>query len=235
MIMDGKFDDGLQYARQSLGDYNELGYDGPYKAKPHITIALALMHLSHYSQSRTHAQEGLRLSRENEGPQGVGAALLVLGDLALVENSYAEAEKHLQESYSVLKKIGQNMCTIPLIVLSYVECHLGLTREAQGYLLQALEPAFDSRHFFIAIQTIPAAALLAVYLGEVERAVELYALACRYPNIGKSHWYEDVAGKQISQAALDLSPDVIKADQARGNSLDFWDTIEQLTARLVEV
>ncbi len=235
MIMDGKFDDGLQYARQSLRDYNELGYDGPYKAKPDITIALALMHLSHYSQSRTHAQEALRLSRENDSPQGVGAALLVLGDLALVENSYAEAEKHLQESYSVLKKIVHNMCAIPLIVLSYVECHLGLTREAQGHLLQALEPASDSKHFFIAIQTIPAAALLAADLGDVERAVELYALACRYPYIGKSHWYEDIAGKQISQAALDLSPDVIKAAQARGNSLDIWDTIEQLMAKLAEV
>lgn len=235
MIMDGKFDEGLQYARQSLRDYNDLGYDGPYKAKPYIVIAEALMHLSRYSQSRTHAQEALKLSRDNENPQDVGLSLLMLGNLALVEKSYAEAEKHLQESYSVLKEIEQNMCAIPLIVLSYVETYLGLTREAQGHLLQTLEPASDSKHFFNAIQIIPAAALLAAGLDDVEWAVELYALACRYPYVGKSHWYDDIAGKEINQAALDLSPDVIKAAQARGNSLDIWDSIEQLTAKLAEV
>jgi predicted ATPase/DNA-binding CsgD family transcriptional regulator len=234
MIMDGKFDEGLQYAHQSLRDYNELGYDGPYKAKPYIVIAEALMHLSHYSQSRLHAQEALRLSRENESPQDVGLALLMLGNLALVEKSYAEAEKHLQESYLVLKEIEQNMCAIPLIILSYVESYLGQTRKAQGHLLQTLEPASDSKHFFNAIQTIPAAALLAVGLDDVKWAVELYAMACRYPYIGKSHWYDAVAWKEISQAALSLPADVIKAAQARGNSLDFWDTTEQLTTELRE-
>ena len=62
----------------------------------------------------------------------------------------------------------------------------------------------------------------------VESAVELYALASRYPFVANSRWFEDVAGKYITVAAVALPPDVVAAAQARGRARDLWATVEEL-------
>ena len=66
----------------------------------------------------------------------------------------------------------------------------------------------------------------------VERAVELYALASRYPFVANSCWFEDVAGRHIASAATALSPDVVDAAKERGRARDLWTTAEDLLAEL---
>jgi hypothetical protein len=69
-------------------------------------------------------------------------------------------------------------------------------------------------------------------VGELERAVELFALALRYPYIANSRWFEDVVGKHITAAAASLQPDVITAAQERGRVQDLWSTTEELLREL---
>jgi hypothetical protein len=74
----------------------------------------------------------------------------------------------------------------------------------------------------------PLAALLLTDLGEVEQAVEIYALASRYPFVANSCWFEDVAGKQIAAAAATLPPDVVAAAQERGRARDVDEAVAEL-------
>ncbi len=64
--------------------------------------------------------------------------------------------------------------------------------------------------------------------GQYERAVEVYALASRYPGVANSRWYEDVAGHEIAAAAAALPPDVVAAAQERGRARDLWATVKEL-------
>ena len=75
---------------------------------------------------------------------------------------------------------------------------------------------------------MPATALLLADQDEVQRAIEIYALASRYPYVPNSRWVQDVAGKHIAAIAETLPPDVVAAAQERGRALDLWATVEEL-------
>ena len=62
--------------------------------------------------------------------------------------------------------------------------------------------------------------------------VELYALAASYPFVGKSRWFEDVAGKEIAAAAEGLPPEVVAAAQQHGRARDLWETAKELAVEL---
>ena len=79
---------------------------------------------------------------------------------------------------------------------------------------------------------LPAMALVLADRGEIERAVELYALASRYPMVANSRWYEDVAGQHIAAVAATLPPDVVAAAQERGRARDLKATIAELLVEL---
>ena len=64
------------------------------------------------------------------------------------------------------------------------------------------------------------------------RAVELYALASRYPFVANSRWFEDVAGKHIAAVAATLPPEVVAAAQERGKARDLWATAEEMLKEL---
>jgi hypothetical protein len=64
--------------------------------------------------------------------------------------------------------------------------------------------------------------------GQAERAVELYALASRYPFVGESQWFEDVTGGQITGLAAGLPEHVVAAARQRGEVRDLMATVEEL-------
>ena len=78
------------------------------------------------------------------------------------------------------------------------------------------------------------AALLFLDRGEIERAVDLAALVLRFPVAAHSHWFKDVAGREISAAADSLPPDVVAAAQERGRERDIWETASSLLEEFSE-
>jgi hypothetical protein len=74
--------------------------------------------------------------------------------------------------------------------------------------------------------------LLLADRGQAERAVELYALASRYPIVANSRWFEDVAGRHLAAVAAALPAEVCQAAQARGWARDLWATARELLAEL---
>ena len=79
---------------------------------------------------------------------------------------------------------------------------------------------------------IPATALLLADQGEIEQAVELYALASRYPFVANSRWFEAVFGRHIVAVADTLPPEVVAAAEERGRARDLGETVKELLVEL---
>jgi hypothetical protein len=74
--------------------------------------------------------------------------------------------------------------------------------------------------------------LLLIDGGEGERAVELYALASRYPLVAQSRWFAHLVGKPIAAAADTLPAAQIADLEARGRARDLDATVAELIGEL---
>jgi hypothetical protein len=99
-------------------------------------------------------------------------------------------------------------------------------------LCEALQASVDIGDVLTPMQALPAVALLLVDLGQVERAIEIYALASRYGYVANSRLWEDIAGRQIAAVAATLPPDVVAAARERGRARDLCTTAEELLTEL---
>ena len=140
----------------------------------------------------------------------------------------------LDESVAVFQEIGlRDRLGRALALLGYAARGLGHLDQAGLHLHKALETAVEGG-FVALLMALPATALLLADGGQEERAVELYALASRYPLVANSRWFEDVAGKHIAAVAAALPPEVVTAAQERGRARDLDATVAELLAELGE-
>jgi hypothetical protein len=68
--------------------------------------------------------------------------------------------------------------------------------------------------------------------GQELQAVELYALASRYPFVANSIWFADVVGQKIEAITATLPPETVTAAQERGRARDLWETATELLAEM---
>jgi tetratricopeptide (TPR) repeat protein len=176
---------------------------------------------------------GLTLSREIGYRRRIGDSCYLLSLVALASEGYAEAQGLLQESVAVYREIGQReQLGNALAVLGVAACGLGQLHQAKQHVYEALRMAAEFRIFVPRMIALPATALLLADRGEKEFAVELYALASRYPYVANSRWFEDVVGRHIAAVAATLPPDVVAAAQERGRARDLEATVAELLAEL---
>jgi hypothetical protein len=110
-----------------------------------------------------------------------------------------------------------------------VEYKQGDHTPGRPHLLEALRTATEIRAFIALLEALSAIACFLIEQDDQQAlAVELYALALRYPYVANSRWFEDVAGRHIAAAAKSLPPDVVAAAEARGRSRDLWATAAEL-------
>jgi hypothetical protein len=106
------------------------------------------------------------------------------------------------------------------------------TCRAREHLGLALKIAQESGAVRPLLWALPAAGLLLAGAGETERAVELYALASRYPFVSKSCWFEDVVGREIFELAAALPPGVLSTIQERARAQDLEAAVADLLVEL---
>ena len=198
-----------------------------------VLLSATRVHLGHYQEARASVDaiaSEPELFTPEEGPV---AHLVVLGQVKLAEGAYAEAERQLQESAVGYRQAGwRDRANDALACLAYAARGLGQPDGARQHLREALRPAVEMGSVFPVIYGLPAFALLLVDDGEVERAVELYALASRYAFVAHSQWFEDVAGRHVAAAAESLPPEVVAAARERGRARDLWETAKELLEEL---
>ena len=104
-----------------------------------------------------------------------------------------------------------------LSLRAIAEGGLGKTVQGRQHLYEALNASVDEA-FMVRVFPISGVAFLLADAGEHERAVELYALASRYPYVANSRWFEDVFGRHIDAVAATLPPEVAEAALERGRA-----------------
>ncbi len=233
----GRFAEGYASLEAGLTIYDDLGLSRNL-AKANVALGEAQAHLGQYEGARAFALTGLNLYREIDLRWGIGYANFVLGTVAVAEEAYAEAHQLLLESVSVLRELGhRENLAYALAVLGYAARGLGQLPQARRYLHEALRTAADTGAYMPFVLALPIVALLLADRGDAqgaERAVELYALASRYPFVANSRWFEDVAGRHIAAVAATLPPEVVAAAQERGRARDRDTAVGELLAELGE-
>ena len=165
----------------------------------------------------------------------IGFTLYVLGSIALVKGAYTEAQRLLQESIATFREADKwDELAWALACAGYAARGLGQVVQARRHLCEALRIGAEVGAFQRLITALPATALLLADQGEPERAIELYALASRYPYVANSRWFEDVAGRHIASMAAGLPADEVAAAQERGRARDLDATVNELLVELCQ-
>jgi tetratricopeptide (TPR) repeat protein len=162
-----------------------------------------------------------------------GHALSVQGAASLALGRVAEAELLLQESIVAFQKaFTMTEVVRPYSILGKLYINLGQPEQGRRYLLRALEMGVEIKSTIVHIFTLPGVALLLAEGGDLECAVEIYALASRYRWIDKSKWFQDIIEGPLTIITAPLSPRVIAAAQQRGRERDLGNTVQELIAEL---
>ena len=81
---------------------------------------------------------------------------------------------------------------------------------------------------------LPAIAMYLAENGEIERGVELYALASQFSYVAYSCLFDNIAGQEISRLAEQLPNDVVVAAKSRGRVRDRMSTAKELFVEFQE-
>jgi predicted ATPase len=191
------------------------------------------MMLGHYETARDLLQSAMNVAQECSFLRGIAFSLHWLGQTTLATGEYGAAQEMFRESIAIYREIEQqDELGWAYTGLGSAARGLGELFEARQKLYEALRIGVRIRSFILLMLALPATALLLAEQDECERAVELYALASRYPAVANSRWYEDVAGKPIAAVGADLPQEVVIAARERGCVLDLWATATELLADL---
>jgi len=226
----GRFAEACSVGKESLAFIEERRYR-LRAVSSRILLSHARVHLGQYGQARAQAQMGLADAREVGF--GAGLVLLALGQVALAEETYPQAQRLLQESVAAHRtgRVRHDL-GVALVSLGLAARGLGQLPQAWQHLYEALRLATELGSCVPLMHGLPAAALLLADEGQSERAVEVYALASRYPCVTNSQWYEDIAGRHIAAVAATLPPEVVAAAQERGQARDLETTVAELLDEL---
>ncbi len=239
----GNFPEAIRLLEESLALYTQLGYR---QAMAHWFTLLALACLSHgdFEKSRRHAERGRTLSREVSYKRGVALSNWVLGCLSVVAGNEAGAKSLFLQSVAGFREINQqDELAWALAELGKVELALGNPAAAQAQVLEALQIGVRLKSFLPLNFALPATAVLLTWQSTQtddpagrrqlqEQAVELYALAARYPSVGKSAYLDGITGARIREMTADLPADIQQAAQERGQKGDLFTAVPALIQQL---
>ena len=222
----GKFAEAESAMQTALAIFRDLGKQESV-ASVYTLLGFIRLYSGRYGTARQQLELGLTQARQIGSQFNIGLALFLLGHVALAEEALAEAERVLTESLTVFETLGEiDAAASARALLGCIALKQGQPATARAYLTESIRFGIDARRIRTIITLLPVLALLLVEQGQIEQAVELYALLTRHELGEHSPWFEDVAGKQITAAAETLPPAVVSAAQARGRGRDMWTTME---------
>jgi DNA-binding SARP family transcriptional activator/predicted ATPase len=203
-----------------------------------LVRAFNQMHLGHYETARAQTMACLARFRETRYRWGMQRCCCYLALAALASGDYDQARRWLDESAPLCREIGQRgHLGQAFALLALVARGSGDLPQARHHLVEALHaagPVHDYETFLFQVIVVSAAALLLADEGQLERAVELYAVTLDYPLVANSRLAEDLAGRHIAAVAAQLPPGIAAAAQARGRARDLETTMAGLLAELGE-
>ena len=230
----GHFAEAETTALNAIAAWEDMGQRA-WTVRTSGVLAEARLHRGAYPEARVLAEETISRAREIGYDNGVSQAQIVLGGVLLAEAALPQAYATLQNSLKALKQISDDPRDVhPSAWIGLAARGLDQRHEAWQHLATALEWASRHQEFRELMVTLAGIALLLVDVGQIERAVELYALASRYPFVANSCWFADVAGDTLAEVAATLPAERVAVLQERGRTRDLEATAAELLAELCE-
>ena len=180
--------------------------------------------LGQYSQAREILFISLEESKTIHDKWRVGLSNCLLGEVALVQGQPEQASSFLQSGLKGLDR-GTEAQKLPMLAIAHLK--MGEQLQARQTLVEAFRHPAQNRP--LNQSNILASTIL--YLaesGELERAVELHALACSISYLANSAIFQDLVGDRMVVLTRDLPPEVAAAAQERGRQRDLRETILEL-------
>jgi hypothetical protein len=150
----------------------------------------------------------------------------------IAQGNDACAEQLLRKGVATARRVRDFNADSCSVLAGLTAVRQGRPGQARHDLYEGLAPALARGSHFSYLYGLPSAAALSLGEGQVERAVELYALALQQPFVSSSCWYADIVGCQIAAAAETLPPDVVASAQERGRARNLETTVRELVAEL---
>jgi tetratricopeptide (TPR) repeat protein len=224
----GRFKVARATAAGSIAHFSDVGQRRE-EAYSMVILGQCHLHLGDYQTASDNAQEGLEMAESVGFPRGTGMGLGLLGAVALAEANYDEARTRCEASLAVWQQSSGHPSEFEgeLACMALAAWGLGNRGEAWKYLRAQLAWAQESRMLMPVLFGLVAAARLLADEGQIERAIELYALVSRYPFVAHSRWFEDVARNKMASVAANLPAEVVEAARERDQARDLIATVEK--------
>jgi tetratricopeptide (TPR) repeat protein len=224
LVRRGLFEDGLVIMESSLEIFEDLG--SHWDASDLVAfLAEAHVHLGHYARAQAGAEQGISLSEESKHLWGVGFSQFVQGLAMLAQGQYDLALTTLQAATEAFARVrhreNRGWGLGPLGLAAWQAGDLALARRS---VVEALEIGMELGALMPVLYSLPVAALLLAEAGAIERAVQVYACATRYPFVANSCWFQDLIAGPMAAAADRLSTESAAAARERGQAQD-WRTL----------
>ena len=228
----GRFQQGISLQKESvrvLGDFGAEEQEHWWR----IWLADCLVDQGGYHAAQLEAQTSHRFYSGRAGPRGTAAALLIMGRAALGTGAPHEASRLLEKASAVLRGIGdRDLLALALTYLAYAAVFEVDLAAAESALGEGLALASQIGALIALVSGVPALALLRARQGQLEQAVELYAVALTHPRVRESRWFGDLVGTEIEAAAATLPPDIAAAARQRGSKRGLEATVLEFVADL---
>jgi predicted ATPase/DNA-binding SARP family transcriptional activator len=237
LLWQGNPEEARRLASECLAIAQEHAYP-VYEGWSRSYLAEILLHSGQYRQARRQAERARLILNEHKAtlrlPDG-GTLHLTLGELALVEAAYAEAQAAFVQSRENLDRSWDRQSSLlALAGLGHAARCLGRLAPARQYLAEALATSLATKSFGPLVYTLPFVALLLASSGQVARGLQIWELARTQPFVAQSRWFADVAGRELAALAATLPPAAVAAARAQDRMLDLWPTAAELPAALQE-
>jgi hypothetical protein len=173
----------------------------------------------------------LALAQEISFGEGVHLGYYLAGCAALVQKEFHEAERWLRNDVAFNRLQGpKSALAFSLTGLAFACYWCNKKAEAQQQLVESLQIAREVRNIRTPVHGLLVAVLLLAERGELEKAIELHALAMTFPFAANSRWCQDVVSCQVIPMTELLLTDISTAAQNRGKARDLWETVEEVLA-----
>ncbi len=201
LFWSGDFARSLPLIEQSGQIFEEFGILDKYIFAS-IGIGLGFAHLGEYAEAISRVNKSINLAEELDALREIGLAHVILGMAYLGQKNFEQAENWARKSVEQYRELNQKEeLSLALSILVYSQFNLSQTQQAKLYLLEILQIGIDIHGVYPILYILFAAALLLIKRDEVEIAIEVSALAKRYPFVENSCWFEDIAGREIAATA----------------------------------
>lgn len=228
LFLQGRYPEVIDLCEVCAPILKELGLQYDYAHSLGLVI-LALCHLKEYEKAKYQIEELQALCHVIDYPRFLSVTYSGLGMIALAKGEYRLACENFQEFIDIQDRIGnpdEKAAGGGIMGGSYVKS--GDLQLASQHLHEALQMSVDLNAIWSISWILPWVALLLAKRGEVERAVEVYAMATNLPMVVTSMWLAEFVEADIITACDNIPQEVITDLQERGKKADLFVTAAKL-------